>query len=183
VRGRQSRTRAAIAAIWVLGMSAIAEAQSPPAAAEAQSQTIVLSGDSWKQGGTVYRLYGVQSCLRGSFYLDRTGEQKECGAVSAAILAALLRDTRPQCRSIAQIRTTSPSPMVLVACSVSIASEELDLGSMMISQGFAFSALTDARHPVYAPYLAQEILARDARKGLWAFQGFQRPDFRQLELK
>lgn len=73
--------------------------------------------------------------------------------------------------------------MVLVACSVSIASEELDLGSMMISQGFAFAALTDAWHPVYAPYLAQEILARDAQKGLWAFQGFQRPDFKQLEQK
>ncbi|OLP55784.1 hypothetical protein BJF92_09120 [Rhizobium rhizosphaerae] len=182
MRGYQSRASAVVAAIWLFSMPASIEAQTPPAAGTAP-QTVVLSGDSWQQGEKVFRLYGVQSCLRGSVYMDQTGERKDCGAVAAAMLAAFLRDTRPRCRSVAQIRTASTSPTVLVACSASIATQELDLGSMMIGQGFAFAALTDLGQPVYASYLAQEILAQEAQKGLWAFEGFQRPDFRKLGLK
>lgn len=147
----------------------------------AQTGVVVLTGDSWRDGDKVFRLYGVQSCLRGAFYTDRAGNRQDCGAVSAAILAAFLRDTRPQCKPVAQIKTPSTTPTTLVACSAHIGTEELDLGSILIAQGFAFAALTDRGQPVYKPYLAQESLARQGQKGLWAFKDFHPPEFRQPE--
>ena len=44
----------------------------------------------------------------------------------------------------------------------------LDLGTVLITQGFAFAAFNDQAKPVYMPYLVAEMLAKKQKAGLWA---------------
>nr|WP_181377313.1 thermonuclease family protein [Ochrobactrum sp. LM19]AJW29979.1 hypothetical protein pLM19O2_p34 [Ochrobactrum sp. LM19] len=137
-----------------------------------------LTGDTWIQNNQKLRLYGVQSCLRGTTYTDGAGQRQDCGAVSLAMLAALVRDTRPECSPVAQI-TASPNdshPTVLVVCSAHIGNETVDLGTALITQGFAFAALSNDGAPVYFPYAAAEAIAKQARAGLWAYADIPHPN-------
>ncbi|UXS05577.1 thermonuclease family protein [Agrobacterium tumefaciens] len=137
----------------------------------------VLTGDSWLQSRYVVRLYGVQSCLRGKQYTDRAGSKQDCGAVSAAFLAALVRDTNPVCRSVGSLApsATLQTATVLAICTVRLGGQSLDLGAMMIAQGFAFAALANNGKPVYMPYLIQESIAQQSAAGLWAFSDVPHP--------
>ena len=130
-----------------------------------------LTGDSWFDGEHYVRLYGVQACLRGKTYTDHRGQKQDCGVVSTAMLAALVRDTDPICRPVATLlsKQTAQQPTVIVICNVHLGDRDLDLGSMLISQGFAFAAFANERKPVYMPYSIQESIARQARAGLWGF--------------
>lgn len=136
-----------------------------------------LTGDSWIQGGYTIRLYGVQACLRGKTYTDHAGQAQDCGAVSMAMLAALIRDTNPVCRPIASLTAdgSAQPPTVLAICTVQLGGRALDLGSMMITQGFAFAALANGGKPVYIPYQIEESIAQAARAGLWAFDDLPHP--------
>jgi len=127
----------------------------------------ILTGDSWEQSGHTVRLYGVEACARGKFYKDQNGILQDCGHVSLAMLAALLRDTNPVCTPIATISLSRPT--VLAVCKARIRERTVDIGSMMITRGFAFAATTDQGEPVYLPYFAQQSIARRSRSGLWAF--------------
>jgi hypothetical protein len=40
------------------------------------------TGDTWTSDGKRYRLYGAQSCLRGTFYTDNHGQKRDCGEAS-----------------------------------------------------------------------------------------------------
>lgn len=136
-----------------------------------------LTGDSWSDGQTTVRLYGVQSCLRGKVYTDHLGRKQDCGVVSAAMLAAVVHDTDPTCRPVAKVmdsRTAEGSTSIVV-CTVHLGDRELDLGSLLITQGFAFAALANGGKPVYMPYRIQETIARQARVGLWAFDDVPLP--------
>ncbi|MFW8642761.1 DUF736 family protein [Rhizobium beringeri] len=99
------------------------------------------------------RLYGVQACIRGTTYTDKSGHKQDCGAVSLAMLAAIVKDTKPTCAPVAQL--TAPVPnrpsTILVICSAHIGSNALDVGTMLITQGFAFAALEITGKPVYLP--------------------------------
>lgn len=136
-----------------------------------------LTGDSWSDGQTTVRLYGVQSCLRGKVYTDRLGRKQDCGVVSAAMLAAVVRDTDPACRPVATVLDpqTAKSSTAIVVCTGHLGDRELDLGSLLITQGFAFAALANSGKPVYMPYRIQETIARQARVGLWAFDDVPLP--------
>src|SRR5271155_5471941 len=61
------------------------------------------TGDTWTQNGRTMRLYGVQSCIRGTTFTNPLGVKTDCGEASLAYLAAVIRDTRPQCAPVAQI--------------------------------------------------------------------------------
>ena len=61
------------------------------------------TGDTWTQNGQTMRLYGVQSCIRGTTFTNPLGVKTDCGEASLAYLAALVHDTRPQCAPVAQI--------------------------------------------------------------------------------
>jgi endonuclease YncB( thermonuclease family) len=142
-----------------------------------QTGVIFLTGDSWQQAGQRFRLYGVQSCLRDTFYTDKTGEHQDCGAVSTAILAAFVRDLKPVCAPVAQIAAgQSQPPTLLVICTGEVHGKKLDLGATMITQGFAFAAIDNESHPVYLPYFIEEGIAQQARKGLWAFADLPHPN-------
>lgn len=134
-------------------------------------QGVVLeSGDTWSADGQRYRLYGLQSCLRGTAYIDRAGTKRDCGEASLVVLAAFFKDTRPACAPIA--RTTS---VTYVVCFTTVASQKLDLATMMITEGYAFAALDAKGMPINAAYAVAEQQARGRKAGLWQFPDIEHP--------
>jgi hypothetical protein len=65
------------------------------------------TGDTWVSNGERFRLYGIQSCLRGTNYTDAHGNQKDCGEASLAVLAAYIKDTKPICAPVAKTNNIS----------------------------------------------------------------------------
>lgn len=128
------------------------------------------TGDTWVAGGKRYRLYGVQSCLRGTAYTDRSGEKRDCGESSLFMLAAYIKDTHPICAPVATNADTT-----FVACYAMVGGERLDLANILIASGFAFAALDAGGMPFHAPYAVIEQKARENRAGLWQFNDVQHP--------
>ena len=126
------------------------------------------TGDTWIAEGKWYRLYGVQSCLRGTTYTNRSGEKRDCGEASLAMLAAYIRDTNPVCAPVAESAGTT-----FVACYATIGRERVDLANVLIASGFAFAALDANGMPFHAPYAVVEQKARESRAGLWQFDDVQ----------
>lgn len=159
-----------VAASLIMGFFNVALAEDGTAVAFSvpRDGVTILTGDSWEQSGHTVRLYGVEACARGKFYKDQNGIRQDCGYVSLSMLAALLRDTSPVCTPIATISLSRPT--VLAVCKARIRDSVVDIGSIMITRGFAFAAATDQGDPVYLPYFAQQSIARTSRSGLWAFK-------------
>lgn len=128
------------------------------------------TGDAWQTGAKRYRLYGVQSCLRGTFYTDVSGKKRDCGEASMAVLAAFIKDTRPVCAPVVEV-----DGLTFVICYAVVGKQRLDLGLMMITKGYAFAALDRDGLPVHAPYAVAEQGARLAGEGLWQFKDIQHP--------
>lgn len=128
------------------------------------------SGDSWSDGGQHFRLFGMQACLRGTVYTDRTGARRDCGEASLAVLAAYLADTKPLCAQVAQTPETA-----FVSCYATIGPDRLDFAILMISAGFAFASLDERGLPHHAPYAVVEQAAREKKIGLWQFGDVQHP--------
>lgn len=93
------------------------------------------TGDTWISNGERFRLYGIQSCLRGTAYTDGQGNKKDCGEASLAMLAAYIKDTKPIC---APWRSNGIS---YVVCYATVGSQRLDLAQIMVTSGYAFAAL------------------------------------------
>lgn len=182
-----------IAATSIFGLSSLAfpsfaqsKQPTPRTFAVPATGLTFLTGDSWQQSGQTMRLYGVQACLRGSTYTDKSGQKQDCGAVSLAMLAAIIRDAKPTCAPVAQLssRTSSSTSSlqslegstILVICSAHVGRHILDLGTILITQGFVFAALTSSGAPVYPAYAAEESIAQTSRVGLWAFPDMPHPN-------
>ncbi|KAA3452224.1 succinoglycan biosynthesis protein exoi [Mesorhizobium sp. SARCC-RB16n] len=128
------------------------------------------SGDSWTDGGVRYHLYGVQACLRGTFYTDRSGHRADCGEASLAVLAAFIADTRPVCAPVATIGNVAH-----VVCYASVGADRLDLGNLVVTSGYAFAALQPDGLPYSPAYAVAEQVAREKHAGLWQFKDVQYP--------
>jgi endonuclease YncB( thermonuclease family) len=128
------------------------------------------TGDSWIDRGQRYRLYGVQTCLRGTVYTDSTGSRRDCGEASLAVFAAYIADTHPVCAPLSTQADTT-----YVACYATIGSDRLDLANLLIASGFAFAATRADGLPQHAPYAVAEQSARQKRAGLWQFGDVQHP--------
>jgi len=128
------------------------------------------SGDSWQDGGRHFRLFGVQTCLRGTFYTDKSGTRRDCGEASLAVFAAYIADTKPLCAQVGRSAGT-----VFVSCYATIGVDRLDLANLMISSGFAFASLDGHGLPHHAPYAVVEQAAREKGVGLWQFDDVQHP--------
>lgn len=142
------------------------------------ANALYLTGDSWADAGVTYRLYGVQSCLRGTTFTNAHGLQRDCGEASLAMLVALTRDLRPQCYAAAEQPATRT---VFVFCVVTRitgagAGSRIDLGTALIATGFAFAALKPDGQPVHAPYFVAQLVAQRAKAGLWAFADLPDPN-------
>lgn len=133
--------------------------------------TVTLeSGDTWMQSGQKFRLFGVQSCLRGTSYTAKDGSKRDCGDASMAMFAAYIRDTKPVCAAVAKT-----GDLTYVMCYATVAGKMLDLGTILISTGFAFAALNQSGIPYNPAYAVAEQQARDGKSGLWAFPDVQHP--------
>jgi endonuclease YncB( thermonuclease family) len=123
------------------------------------------TGDTWSQGSERFRLYGVQSCIRGTSFTNAAGSKGDCGEASLAYFAALIRDTKPRCTTIA--RAGAP-PLTYAVCAAHIGQTPLDLGTILITQGFAFAAADSHGRAVNVAYAVAEADAKANRRGLWA---------------
>ena len=59
----------------------------------------IESGDTWTQDGVKYRLYGVQSCLRGTEFVQGA-QRSDCGLASIAQFAALVQTSPASCQPL-----------------------------------------------------------------------------------
>jgi endonuclease YncB( thermonuclease family) len=176
-------SRTAIALIAGLSTSAALSQPKPspwfPVPADASYET----GDTWTAGGKRYRLYGVQSCLRGTSFTNAKGVKRDCGEASLAMLVSLVRDLRPMCYAAANI---DYGRTVLVFCFATMAQgnnkgSRVDLGTALISIGYAFASVTQGGSPIYAPYLVAQGQAKNTKSGLWAFPDMPDPNAIILE--
>lgn len=142
------------------------------------ANALYLTGDSWADAGVTYRLYGVQSCLRGTSFTNAHGLRRDCGEASLAMLVALTRDLRPQCYDAAEQPRTRTVFVFCVATRVTGAGTgaRIDLGTALIATGFAFAALKPDGQPVHAPYFVAQLVAQRAKAGLWAFPDLPDPN-------
>ncbi len=127
------------------------------------------SGDTWVSEGQRYRLYGVQSCLRGTAFTDTTGNKKDCGEASLAVFAAYIKDTKPVCARSANCR--------YFLCHLLRHNRRK---SPRFSDGVDYERLCAAALkadglPYYPAYAVAEQEAREKRAGLWQFEDVQHP--------
>ncbi|TAM99450.1 MAG: thermonuclease family protein [Rhizobiaceae bacterium] len=156
--------------ILIAGACATAAHAAPPGYFDLRQGVSLETGDTWIDGGRTYRLYGVQSCLRGTSYTDKAGAARDCGEASLAVLAAFIRDTNPVCAAVAQAGSTT-----YVGCYGTVGVSRMDLAVMLISSGFAFAALDSNGLPIHPEYAVIEQDARERHAGLWQFDDVQHP--------
>lgn len=147
-----------------------AAAVSPEGYFELRPGVTLESGDSWRDADQHFRLFGVQACLRGTFYTDKAGVRRDCGEASLVVLAAYIADTKPLCAPVGRSSQT-----IFVSCYATIGSDRLDLANLMISSGFAFASLNASGLPHHPQYAVVEQSAREKRIGLWQFEDVQHP--------
>ncbi|MGJ0620496.1 MAG: thermonuclease family protein [Methylocystis sp.] len=137
-----------------------------------QSGVTFQTGDTWSFNGQTFRLYGVQSCIRGTFFTNAAGRRSDCGEASVAYLAALVRDTKPRCTGVAQ---AGAPPVIFTVCAVHVGANTLDLGTVLITQGFAFAATDMHGGATKVEYAVAEHEASKARRGLWTAPDLPHP--------
>lgn len=86
--------QASFAVLAAFSMCASAQAQDAtnsrvPTPVAVSKSAQLLTGDTWRDGDQLFRLYGVQSCLRGTSAEEPNGNKIDCGNTSLAHLAAL----------------------------------------------------------------------------------------------
>jgi endonuclease YncB( thermonuclease family) len=124
------------------------------------------TGDTWEFNGQVYRLYGVQSCIRGSIAIDAAGNKRDCGSLSLAQLGGLFQMAAVTCQPIGRARDNA----IFTVCAAEIDGSTIDVGTAMISSGFAFAATYADGNAVNVSYVVAELTAKHSGEGLWAFK-------------
>ncbi len=159
-----------VLACAIVASAAVRAMAAPAGYFELGPDVLLESGDTWSRNGVRYRLYGVQSCLRGTSFTNRYGRTEDCGEASLSVLAAFVKDTKPVCAPIVK-----SGSVTYVMCFASVAGKHLDLGMMLICEGYVFAALDTAGMPVDPSYAVAEQQARVNQAGLWQFSGIQHP--------
>lgn len=164
------------AAIAALGFSLAAPAAAQQPAPQngwftVPSNAVYTTGDTWTSGGETYRLYGIQSCLRGTHFTNPRGVRIDCGEASLTMLVAMIRDLRPQCYKAASQPSTKTYFVLCVAQPTTgkAAGSRIDLGTALVSTGWAFAAVKPDGHAVHVPYMVAQAVAQKAKAGLWQF--------------
>lgn len=128
------------------------------------------TGDTWSDNGVTYRLYGVQSCIRGTTAANPRGVQFNCGDASIAQIAALFVFANIACQPVGYAMDKA----TIVVCGATIKSDTIDLGTAVIASGYGFASTTIKGDVVNQAYMVAEIDAMMKRKGLWDMS-FQHP--------
>ncbi|MCQ1854999.1 thermonuclease family protein [Neorhizobium galegae] len=138
-----------------------------PFPTQAQFET----GDTWISGGRRYRLYGLQSCLRGTNVTVSAGVIRDCGELDLIMAQALIRDTRPVCATIKNLDQNN----AVVACQTTTGQHRYDLATYMIAQGWGFAAVDSTGQLIVPGYRVAEESARSTRAGLWTYSDLPHP--------
>ena len=167
--------QASFAALAAFSVCASAQAQDAPNSAAPTPLVVsksaqLLTGDTWRDGNQLFRLYGVQSCLRGTSAEEPNGNKIDCGNASLAHLAALFESAAVTCQPIGYALDKA----VFVVCGAQLNGETIDVGTALIATGYAFAATTAKGKAVNENYLVAEINAKMKRTGLWSMT-FQHP--------
>ncbi|SDR63774.1 hypothetical protein SAMN05519103_09022 [Rhizobiales bacterium GAS113] len=169
-----------IAATMLLAAASPANAQQAPAPGwfPIPRTALYQTGDSWIDHRITYRLYGVQSCIRGTTFTNAHGVKRDCGEASLAMLIALARDLHPQCYEAVVNAETKTVFVFCVAMPTAgaAAGTRIDLATALISTGYAFASLTPDGRPVHAPYFVAQLVAQRSHAGLWAFPDMPEPN-------
>lgn len=129
------------------------------------------TGDTWVSKGKRYRLYGLQSCIRGTQVTISQGPKRDCGELNLIMAQALIRDTKPVCTSIRSLDEHND----VVICQTTAGNRGYDLATYMIAQGWGFAAVASNGTLVVPAYRTAEETARETRAGLWAFSDMPHP--------
>ncbi|SDN95886.1 thermonuclease family protein [Ensifer sp. YR511] len=164
------RTAAFIGACLVFFALAFRVTGAGPEYLELQPGVTLESGDTWSNNGERYRLYGVQSCLRGTTFTNSAGQKLDCGDASVAVFAAFIKDTHPKCAPVARA-----DELNYVVCFANVGEKALDLAAILITEGYSFAALDGAGLPINPTYAVAEQGARERKAGLWQFSDVQHP--------
>lgn len=168
------RLQAPIISVQALGSERAAadrggsdETEFAPFPERAQFET----GDTWISGGRRYRLYGLQTCLRGTAVTIAPGVVRDCGELNLIMVQALIRDTKPVCTTIKDIDQHN----AVVGCQTTTGKRRYDLATYMIAEGWGFAAIDTTGQLVVPGYRVAEESARSARAGLWAYSDMPHP--------
>lgn len=142
----------------------------PPGYFDLAPGVTLETGETWVSNGERFRLYGIQSCLRGTSYTDAHENKKDCGEASLAMLAAYINDTKPVCAPVVK-----SNDVTYVVCYATVGDQRLDLAQIMVTSGYAFAALKADGLPYHPPYAIAEQLAQQKKAGLWQFSDVQHP--------
>ncbi|MET3595102.1 endonuclease YncB(thermonuclease family) [Mesorhizobium shonense] len=129
------------------------------------------SGDTWISNGRRYRLYGLQTCLRGTNVTLSAGVVRDCGELNLIMAQALIRDTKPVCTTVKDLDENN----AVVVCQTTTGEIAYDLATYMIAQGWGFAAVDGAGQLIVPGYRVAEETARAARTGLWAYSDMPHP--------
>ena len=173
-----ARLRPAIALLAALSTTSTLAQTKPSPWFPIPPDALFETGDTWTTGGKRYRLYGVQSCLRGTSFTNAKDVKRDCGEASLAMLVSLVRDLRPMCYAAANI---DYGRTVLVFCFATMEQgrnkgSRLDLGTALVSIGYAFASVTLDGRPVYSPYLVAQMQAKSSKSGPMGLSRHARPE-------
>ncbi|MFW8583915.1 thermonuclease family protein [Rhizobium beringeri] len=138
-----------------------------PFPAQAQFET----GDTWISGGRRFRLYGLQTCLRGTSVTISPGTVRDCGQLNLIMAQAVIKDTRPVCTTIKDLDEHN----AVVACQTTTGQRRYDLATYMIAKGWGFAAVDNTGHLIVPGSGVAEESARSVRAGLWVYSDMPHP--------
>lgn len=124
------------------------------------------TGDTWVHEGAKFRLFGVQACLRDTQYRRTGSEDGDCGLRSIGALAALFSTKTIACQPVG----AAMDGATFVVCAAEVGDTAVDVGTALISSGFAFAAVRPSGAPVLPAYAVAEAVAKENGSGLWAGQ-------------
>ncbi|VAV99620.1 hypothetical protein MNBD_ALPHA04-1413 [hydrothermal vent metagenome] len=124
----------------------------------------MIDGDSFKVGEAEYRIYGIDAPEYFQNCKDENGADWPCGKMARTGLKSALADDQFSC----EVRAKDQFGRFIVTC---YNDRELDLGSLLVEQGYAVSGHS-FDEKIYA---VDEIAAKKAKRGIWR-GSFVRPD-------
>jgi endonuclease YncB( thermonuclease family) len=135
------------------------------------AQATFETGDTWVSGGKRYRLYGIQSCIRGTSFTNTAGAKRDCGEAAIAVLASLVREGQARCATTYAVDRFNE----VVLCQITIGDSRYDLGTYLTLTGWSYAAVNTRGDPVHMPYSINEMSAKKNQLGLWQFPDVQHP--------
>lgn len=148
--------------LFAIAIAVLFATHAPTAAVETEGNVIqgvasVIDGDTLEIRGSRIRLHGIDAPESGQTCRERDGSAGRCGQAAALALADKIGRTLVLCEQLDMDRYGR----VVARCFTN----REDLNKWMVGEGLAV-----AYRQYSSEYVADEVRARDARKGIWQTQ-------------